>query len=80
MIGSFYDFAKGEVFHDGLKALEPLGTFFRYYPHEVQLLLLAKSWKQISDEEACVGRCNALGDELGAGLVTGQVTMPEISR
>lgn len=59
----------GRVFHDGLGQLEPARRRLSYYPHDVWLLLLACQWQRISQEEAFMGRCGQVGDELGSRLV-----------
>lgn len=59
----------GRVFHDGLGALEAVRLKFRYYPRDVWLYLLAAQWEKIGEEEAFVGRCGDVGDELGSALI-----------
>lgn len=64
---------RGRVFHDGLGELEPLRARLRYYPHDVWLYLMAAQWKRISQEEAFMGRCGQVGDELGSRLVAARL-------
>ena len=64
---------RGEVFHDGLDALEPMRWRFAYYPRDVWLAMLAARWHRISEEEAFVGRCGEVGDDLGSRLVTARL-------
>lgn len=59
----------GRVFHDGLGRLEPIRARLSYYPHDVWLYLLAAQWRRIEQEEAFVGRCAQVGDDLGSRLV-----------
>ena len=59
----------GKVFHDGLDELEAIRLKFRYYPEDVWLYMLAAQWEKISEEEAFVGRCGYVGDELGSELI-----------
>ena len=59
----------GKVFHDGLQELESIRHKFLYYPRDVWLYLLASQWEKISEEEAFVGRCGYVGDELGSMLI-----------
>jgi hypothetical protein len=66
-------FTGGRVFHDGLGQLEPLRARLRYYPHDVWLYLLATQWRRISQEEAFVGRCGQVGDEVGSCLVAARL-------
>jgi hypothetical protein len=63
----------GRVFHDGLGQLEPIRARLRYYPHDVWLYLLATQWRRIAQEEAFMGRCGQVGDELGSRLVAGRL-------
>lgn len=65
---------KGAVFHDGLGILVPYREVLRCYPDDVRLLLLKKQWETIAREESFPGRCNEMGDELAAGLVTARIT------
>jgi hypothetical protein len=63
----------GAVFHDGLGALSSIRASLAYYPHEVWLFVLASQWKRISQEEAFVGRCAQVGDDLGSSLIAGRL-------
>ncbi|MEU6348671.1 DUF4037 domain-containing protein [Streptomyces sp. NPDC047072] len=59
----------GAVFHDGLHVLAPARAALRWYPHDVWLHVLARGWQRIADQEAFVGRCGEVGDELGSAVV-----------
>jgi hypothetical protein len=59
----------GRVFHDGLGELESIRAKFAYYPEDVWLYMLAAQWEKISEEQAFVGRCGFVGDELGSALI-----------
>jgi hypothetical protein len=63
----------GRVFHDGLGQLEPIRARLCYYPHEVWLYLLAAQWRRIGQEEAFMGRCGQVGDDLGSRLVAARL-------
>jgi hypothetical protein len=63
----------GRVFHDGLGQLEPIRAKLRYYPRDVWLYLLSAQWRRIAQEEAFVGRCGQVGDELGSCLVAARL-------
>ncbi|MPY53408.1 DUF4037 domain-containing protein [Streptomyces sp. K1PN6] len=63
----------GAVFHDGLHVLSPLRTALRWYPRDVWLHLLACQWQRVSREEAFVGRCGEVGDELGSAVVAARL-------
>ncbi len=63
----------GLVFHDGTGELTRARDTLRWYPHDVWLYLLAAQWHRISQEEAFMGRCGEVGDELGSRLVAGRL-------
>lgn len=63
----------GAVFHDGLGRLEPARAELGWYPHDLWLYLLACQWQRISQEEAFVGRCGEVGDELGSAVVAARL-------
>jgi len=59
----------GRVFHDGLGELESIRQKFAYYPRDVWLYMLAAQWEKICEEQAFVGRCGYVGDELGSTVI-----------
>ncbi len=63
----------GAVFHDGVGELTRLRAALDYYPRDVWLYMLAAQWRRIAQEEAFVGRCAQVGDELGSRLVAGRL-------
>ncbi|MFI1224175.1 MULTISPECIES: DUF4037 domain-containing protein [unclassified Streptomyces] len=63
----------GAVFHDGVGALTRARETLAWYPDEVWRYLLACQWQRISQEEAFVGRCAEVGDELGSAVVAGRL-------
>src|SRR5690348_5836477 len=63
----------GAVYHDGLGQLEPLRQRLSYYPHDVWAYRLAAQWQRISQEEAFVGRCGDVGDDLGSRIVAARL-------
>ncbi len=63
----------GKVFHDGPGDLTRAREKLRYYPHDVWLYLLASQWQKVSEEEAFVGRCGDVGDELGSRVVATRI-------
>jgi Domain of unknown function (DUF4037) len=63
----------GEVFHDGLGDLGPIRTALAWYPRDVWLFTLASQWRRIAQEEAFVGRCWEVGDDLGARVVAARL-------
>jgi Domain of unknown function (DUF4037) len=64
---------RGEIFCDGLGELNELRDKFKYYPQDVWLFLIACQWKKISQQEAFIGRCGELGDELGKKIIAGNL-------
>jgi len=63
----------GAVYYDGLGELEPLREKLRYYPRDVWLYLLAAQWARIGQEEAFMGRCGQVGDDLGSRLIAARL-------
>lgn len=63
----------GRVFHDGLEEVEPIRVKYAYYPHDVWLYRLAAQWTRIAQEEAFMGRCGDVGDELGSHIVAARL-------
>jgi hypothetical protein len=63
----------GGVFEDGLGQLGPVRARLKYYPHDVWLYLLASQWQRIAQQEAFVGRCGQVGDDLGSRLVAARL-------
>lgn len=63
----------GEVFHDGLGELAPIRERLAWYPHELWLHVLACQWHRVAQEEAFVGRCGEVGDELGSAVVAARL-------
>lgn len=59
----------GAVFHDGLAELVAARSRLCWYPTDVWRYILACQWQRISEEEAFVGRCGEVGDELGSAVV-----------
>ncbi|WP_442811624.1 DUF4037 domain-containing protein [Streptomyces sp. NBC_01288] len=64
----------GAVFHDGLHELGPARHALRWYPQDAWLHVLARQWNRISQEEAFVGRCGEVGDELGSATAAAGLT------
>jgi hypothetical protein len=64
----------GRVFHSGLGALDEMRTVFQYYPHDVWLFKMRAIWNSIAEEQAFMGRCHDVGDELGERLIATRIT------
>jgi len=63
----------GRVFADGLGEVEAIRATYAYYPHDIWLYRLAAQWTRIAQEEAFMGRCGAVGDELGSHIVAARL-------
>jgi hypothetical protein len=63
----------GAVFHDGLGTLSAARRQLTWYPDQVWRYLLACQWQRISREEAFVGRCAEVGDDIGSSVVAGRL-------
>jgi hypothetical protein len=63
----------GAVFHDGPAALTVARDNLRWYPDDVWRYVLACQWQRVSQEEAFVGRCGEVGDELGSAVVAARL-------
>ncbi|MFE9646183.1 DUF4037 domain-containing protein [Streptomyces sp. NPDC006365] len=63
----------GAVFHDGLGTLDAVRRRLAWYPDQVWRHLLACQWQRLSQEEAFVGRCAEVGDELGSAVVAARL-------
>ena len=64
----------GRVFHDGL-GVEAARARLRWYPRDVWIYRMACQWTRIGQEEAFVGRCGDVDDELGSRLVAARLGM-----
>lgn len=62
----------GKVFHDDL-GLNIIREKLSYYSDDVWLYLLASKWMMIAEEEAFVGRCGDVGDEIGSRIITSRI-------
>ncbi len=69
----FAEFTGGAVHHDGLDRLHAARRTLAWYPDDLWRYLLACQWQRISEEEAFVGRCGEVGDELGSAVVAARL-------
>ncbi|MFD4956024.1 DUF4037 domain-containing protein [Streptomyces sp. NPDC058451] len=63
----------GAVFHDGLGTLTDVRRRLAWYPGQVWRYLLACQWQRVSREEAFVGRCAEVGDDIGSAVVAARL-------
>ncbi|MFF5983888.1 DUF4037 domain-containing protein [Streptomyces olindensis] len=63
----------GAVFHDGLGTLTDVRRRLAWYPEQVWRYLLACQWQRVSREEAFVGRCAEVGDDIGSAVVAARL-------
>jgi hypothetical protein len=64
----FAEATGGAVFHDAL-GLESARGALAWYPAEIWRQVLSREWRDLAEEEAFVGRCGEVGDELGSAVV-----------
>jgi hypothetical protein len=64
---------RGAVYADPVGELAAVRASLAYFPDAVWLWMLGCQWVRISQEEAFVGRCAEVGDELGSRLVAGRL-------
>lgn len=67
------EITSGRVYYDGLGELNSIRAKFYYYPKDIWLYLLATQWSLIAQEEAFMGRCGDINDELGAKLIASRI-------
>jgi len=63
----------GAVFEDGPGDLGRVREQLAWYPDDVWRYVLACQWKRLAQEEAFVGRCGQVGDELGSAVVAARL-------
>jgi hypothetical protein len=63
----------GKVFHDEPGELTRVRERVAYYPKDVWLYMLAAQWTKIAQEEAFMGRCGDVGDEIGSRLIASKL-------
>jgi hypothetical protein len=63
----------GAVFHDDLGGLSTARDALEWYPLDIWRYVLACQWQRIAEEEAFVGRCGEVGDELGSAVVAARL-------
>lgn len=66
---------RGEVFYDGLSALEPIREGLSFYPRDIKLLRMAALWEGVSQQEAFVGRNRELGDLMNVKLISARIAV-----
>jgi hypothetical protein len=63
----------GAVYHDGIGTLIEARRRLQWYPEEIWRALMAAQWQRVAQEEAFVGRCGEVQDELGSAVVGGRL-------
>jgi hypothetical protein len=63
---------KGQLFHDDLHANE-IKQKLEYYPNDIWYYLMACEWNKINVEEAFVGRCGDVNDDIGSRLIASRI-------
>ena len=67
------EITSGRVYYDGLGELNSIRAKFNYYPKDIWLYLLSTQWSLIAQEEAFIGRCGDVDDELGSKLIASRM-------
>jgi hypothetical protein len=62
----------GHVYHDELGLVAAIAKV-AYFPRDIWLYRMAAQWQRISQQEAFVGRCGDVGDELGSRINAARV-------
>lgn len=70
---SLAEFTAGAVFHDPTGELTSARSRLAWYPEQIWQYILACQWQRVSQEEAFVGRCGEVGDELGSAVVAARL-------
>jgi hypothetical protein len=63
---------KGKIFYDGL-GVNKTRRKLRFYPRDVWFHFLSLHWRRIAQEEAFVGRCGDVGDDLGSRMIASRL-------
>ncbi|HEU5476194.1 MAG TPA: DUF4037 domain-containing protein [Actinophytocola sp.] len=63
----------GALWHDHTGELTSARSLLAWYPEQIWRYILACQWQRISQEEAFVGRCGEVGDELGSAIVVARL-------
>lgn len=63
----------GKVFHDDL-GVRTVRNRLAYFPRDIWLWLMAAQWTMIAEEEAFVGRCGSVADDMGSRLIAARQT------
>ena len=61
------------MFEDGPGELTRAREQLAWYPDDVWRYVLACQWSRLAQEEAFVGRCGQVGDELGSAVVAARL-------
>ncbi|MEQ0564579.1 DUF4037 domain-containing protein [Amycolatopsis sp. NEAU-NG30] len=70
---SLAELTAGAVFGDPIGELTAVRARLAWYPEQVWRYVLACQWQRIAQEEAFVGRCGEVGDELGSAVVAARL-------
>ncbi len=63
----------GVVYRDDFGELTEARNRFSYYPDDIWLYMMAAQWTKISQEEAFMGRCGDVGDEIGSQVIAARL-------
>lgn len=63
----------GLVYKDDFGELTEARKKFSYYPDDIWLYIMAAQWTKIAQEEAFMGRCGDVDDEIGSRLIAARL-------
>jgi hypothetical protein len=66
--------SSGRIFHQSLGELVTVRNFFNYYHQDIWLYKMRTLWSAIVEEQAFVGRCHDVQDELGERIIATRIT------
>jgi hypothetical protein len=64
---------EGSVYRDDDGALGALRQRLAYFPQDVWLYKIACQWVRVGQEQAFVGRCGDVGDDIGSRIITARL-------
>jgi hypothetical protein len=65
--------AEGSVYRDDDGELGALRHRLAYFPQDVWLYKIACQWVRVGQEQAFVGRCGDVGDDIGSRIITARL-------
>jgi len=67
------ELTEGKIFFDSLGTITQIRSTLSTFPKDILRIKLASLWDMISNEEAFIGRCVDIGDDIGLRLITARI-------